>query len=138
MMALSSRRSPNELFPVMSFHAISLVDSEPRPKTPKPLSLIPLLTIVVTTVLLMPLAVVAAPQSVAATGVLAFVPTELVVTPQVLAWMLLLRSVAVLNVIRLLPGALMTPTPLSWMWLLISTVFVDAEVGAIVTPDWNL
>src|SRR4051794_36593293 len=133
MVELSSRRSPNELFPVMSFHAISAVAKLPRVNTPNPLSLIPLWYISVTAVLLMAPAA-AEPQSVVV-GVLALVPNEVVVTPHVLSWMSLYRSVAVTNEIRLLPGALITPMPLSWMWLPLRTTEVTAVVGALAPPD---
>src|SRR3954451_2030080 len=55
---------PNELLLVMSFQAIPLVAEPPRVNTPNELKLIPLWYRFVTAVLLMPDALVLAPQSV--------------------------------------------------------------------------
>src|SRR5436853_7241073 len=89
----STRCSPNALLPVMSLYAISAVAAEPRLYTPVALSLIPFQYVLVTAVLFKPEPDPAAPQSVAADGVLEFDPKELVVTPQVLSWMSSCRNV---------------------------------------------
>src|SRR5689334_11858600 len=98
----------------MSLYAISAVALRPRENIPVPFWLIPFQYASVTVVRFIPEPEPVEPQSMAAFGVLAFGPNALVVTPQVLSWMSLWRSVTAVAVTLLLPGPLNTPTPLSW------------------------
>jgi hypothetical protein len=79
----------------------------------------------------------AVPQLTAASGVLAFVPCEVVTLPHVLSTMSLFFSVADVNVTAALPGALITPMPLLWMWLRAAYTRVAADVGATTIPALN-
>src|SRR6266480_7977881 len=88
----------------------------------------------VTAVLLIPDAAVSVPQSVA-DGVVA--PKALVADPQVLSAMMLLRSVTDVKVIAFEPGAFITPTTLSWMWLFATSTRIWAEDGCTLIPAWK-
>jgi hypothetical protein len=91
---------------------MSTVEFSPRLKIPVVLSKIALLVNrVAVTLSIVPAAAV--PQLVFASGVLALVPNAPLATPQTLSLIRLSRNVATVLVTVLLPGALITPTPLS-------------------------
>src|SRR4051794_17784986 len=90
----------------------------------------------VAAVLLMPDELVFVAQSVAAVGYapVVFWPKALDTTPHTLPWMLFQRSTADVNWIVLLPGAFITPTLLSWMWLLVATTLICEAVEFTSIP----